>query len=69
MCRNIKTPFNFDPRVTEEEIRAAPLQLVRKVSGFNKASKVPQRCRRSSFHRVSVDRVHFRIPPGVGAPF
>lgn len=39
MCRNIKNLFNFDPPVTEEEIRAASLQFVRKVSGFNKPSK------------------------------
>jgi hypothetical protein len=39
MCRNIKPLFNFDPPVTEEEIRAAALQFVRKVSGFNKPSK------------------------------
>jgi len=39
MCRNIKTLFNFDPPVTDEEIRAASLQFVRKVSGFNKPSK------------------------------
>jgi hypothetical protein len=39
MCRNIKMLFNFDPPVTEEEIRAASLQFVRKVSGFAKPSK------------------------------
>ena len=39
MCRNIKTLFNFEPPVTEEEIRAASLQFVRKVTGFNKPSK------------------------------
>ena len=39
MCRNIKTLFNFEPPVTDEEIRAAALQFVRKVSGFNKPSK------------------------------
>ena len=39
MCRNIKTLFNFEPPVTEEEIRAASLQYVRKVSGFNAPSK------------------------------
>jgi hypothetical protein len=39
MCRNIKTLFNFEPPVTEQEIRAAALQFVRKVSGFNKPSK------------------------------
>ena len=39
MCRNIKTLFNFEPPVAEEEIRAASLQFVRKLSGFNKPSK------------------------------
>ena len=39
MCRNIKTLYNFDPPVTDEEIRAASLQFVRKISGFNKPSK------------------------------
>lgn len=39
MCRNIKILFNFQPPVTDEEIRAAALQFVRKVSGFNKPSK------------------------------
>ena len=39
MCRNIKTLFNFDPPVTEEETRAAALQYVRKITGFNKPSK------------------------------
>jgi hypothetical protein len=39
MCRNIKNLFNFDPPVTSEEIHAASLQFVRKISGFNKPSK------------------------------
>lgn len=39
MCRNIKILFNFDPPVTLEEVRAASLQYVRKVSGFNKPSR------------------------------
>ena len=39
MCRNIKMLFNFDPPVTEDEVRAASLQFVRKISGFNKPSK------------------------------
>jgi hypothetical protein len=39
MCRNIKTLFNFDPPVTEEEIRAASIQFVRKISGFTHPSK------------------------------
>ena len=39
MCRNIRTLFNFDPPVTHDEIRAASLQFVRKISGFTKPSK------------------------------
>jgi len=39
MCRNIKPLFNFEPGVTDEEVRAASLQYVRKISGFNKPSK------------------------------
>ena len=42
MCRNIKILFNFDPPVTADEVRAASLQYVRKVSGFNKPSKANQ---------------------------
>ena len=42
MCRNIKTLFNFDPHATEEEIRAASLQFVRKLSGFNSPSRANQ---------------------------
>jgi hypothetical protein len=40
MCRNIKTLYNFDPPSTDEEIHAAALQFVRKISGFNRPSKV-----------------------------
>lgn len=39
MCRNIKTLFNFEPPVTDDEVRAASLQFVRKITGFNKPSK------------------------------
>ncbi|MFL5295322.1 MAG: DUF2277 domain-containing protein [Phenylobacterium sp.] len=42
MCRNIKTLFNFDPPATHDEIRAASLQFVRKLSGFNAPSKANQ---------------------------
>ncbi len=42
MCRNIKTLFNFEPPATEEEIRDASLQFVRKLSGFNSPSKANQ---------------------------
>jgi hypothetical protein len=43
MCRNIKTLFNFEPPVTEDEVRAASLQFVRKISGFNKPSQANER--------------------------
>jgi len=39
MCRNIKTLFNFEPPATEDEVHAASLQYVRKITGFNKPSK------------------------------
>ncbi|HUN83482.1 MAG TPA: DUF2277 domain-containing protein [Terracidiphilus sp.] len=52
MCRNIKILFNFDPPVTEAEIRAASLQFVRKISGFAKPSKANE----SAFY-VAVDEV------------
>jgi len=52
MCRNIKPLFNFDPPVSAEEIRAASLQFVRKISGFNKPSKANE----ASF-RVAVDEI------------
>ena len=52
MCRNIKTLFNFDPPATDEEIRDASLQFVRKLSGFNK----PSQANEESFNRA-VDEV------------
>ena len=48
MCRNIKTLFNFDPPATDEEIRAASLQFVRKLSGFN----APSRANEAAFHEA-----------------
>ena len=53
MCRNIKTLFNFDPPVTEEEIRAASLQFVRKISGFNKPSKANEVAFQSAINEVA----------------
>jgi hypothetical protein len=52
MCRSIKTLFNFDPPATDEEIRDASLQFVRKISGFNKPSKANE----DSF-RAAVDAI------------
>jgi len=42
MCRNIKTLYNFEPPATEDEVRAASLQFVRKLSGFNRPSRANQ---------------------------
>lgn len=53
MCRNIKTLFNFEPAVTEEEIRAASLQFVRKVSGFNKPSKANEAAFEAAVDRIA----------------
>jgi len=52
MCRNIKTLFNFDPPATDEEVRAASLQFVRKLSGFTAPSKANE----AVFHRA-IDEV------------
>lgn len=53
MCRNIKTLFNFDPPVTPEEVRAASLQFVRKISGFNKPSKANEEAFYSAIDAIS----------------
>jgi hypothetical protein len=52
MCRNIKNLFNFDPPVTEEEVKAASLQFVRKISGFHRPSKANE----AAFQRA-VDQI------------
>jgi hypothetical protein len=52
VCRNIKTLFNFDPPVTDEEVRAASIQFVRKITGFNKPSKANE-----SAFAVAVDEI------------
>jgi hypothetical protein len=53
MCRNIKTLFNFDPPVTEEEVHAASLQFVRKISGFTKPSKANEAAFNSAIEEVA----------------
>jgi hypothetical protein len=53
MCRNIKMLFNFDPPVTPDEIRAASLQFVRKISGFNKPSKANEEAFNSAIDAIS----------------
>ncbi len=53
MCRNIKTLFNFEPPATSDEVRAASLQFVRKLSGFNKPSKANEEAFALAVERVS----------------
>ena len=53
MCRNIKTLFNFDPPVTPEEVRAASIQFVRKITGFNKPSKANEAAFASAVDEVA----------------
>lgn len=53
MCRNIKTLFNFDPPATTDEVRAASLQFVRKLSGFNKPSKANEEAFEIAIERVA----------------
>jgi hypothetical protein len=54
MCRNIKTLFNFDPPATEEEIRAASLQFVRKLSGFHEPSRVNEAAFNAAIDEVTI---------------
>lgn len=53
MCRNIKTLFNFDPPVTSDEVRAASLQFVRKISGFNKPSQANEEAFQSAIDEIA----------------
>ena len=53
MCRSIRPLFNFDPPVTEEEVRAASLQFVRKISGFHKPSKANEPAFRTAVDEIS----------------
>jgi hypothetical protein len=69
MCRNIKTLFNFDPPATDEEIRAASLQFVRKLSGFTAPSKANERAFNKAIDEVAkiarrlVDDLETAAPP------
>jgi len=54
MCRNIKTLFNFEPPVTDEEVRAAALQFVRKVTGFNRPSKANEAAFNAAVDEIEV---------------
>lgn len=58
MCRNIKTLFNFEPPATEDEIYAASLQYVRKVSGFNKVSQANEDAFNQAVEQVAIATQH-----------
>jgi hypothetical protein len=53
MCRNIRTLFNFDPPVTDNEVRAASLQFIRKITGFNKPSKANERAFQAAIDEIA----------------
>jgi hypothetical protein len=69
MCRNIKTLFNFDPPATDEEIRAASLQFVRKLSGFNAPSRANEAAFDAAIEEVAdvarrlIDSLRTSAPP------
>jgi hypothetical protein len=69
MCRNIKTLFNFDPPATDEEIRAASLQFVRKLSGFNAPSRANEKAFNRAIEEVAavarrlIDSLETNAPP------
>jgi hypothetical protein len=54
MCRNIRTLFNFDPPATEEEIHAASLQYVRKITGYNKPTKVNEEAFNRAINEITM---------------
>jgi hypothetical protein len=58
MCRNIRTLYNFDPPATNEEIRAAALQYVRKISGFSKPSKANEEAFAEAVEAVAAVSAH-----------
>jgi hypothetical protein len=68
MCRNIKTLFNFEPPVTEEEIRAASLQFVRKLTGFNKPSKANEAAFLAAVDEVAAVSRHLLTSLHTSAP-
>jgi len=69
MCRNIKLLFNFEPPVTPDEVHAASLQFVRKISGFNKPSKANEAAFDAAVREVAaasarlLDALHTTAPP------
>jgi hypothetical protein len=68
MCRNINTLFNFDPPATDDEIRAAALQFVRKISGFNKPSKANEAAFLAAVDAITAASSHLLDSLNTNAP-
>jgi hypothetical protein len=68
MCRNIRTLFNFDPPATPEEVRAASLQFVRKITGFNKPSKANEAAFLSAVDSIALVSSTLLSSLGTNAP-
>jgi len=68
MCRNIRTLYNFDPPVTPEEVRAASLQFVRKITGFNKPSKANETAFLAAIDEVTAVSTRLLQSLGTTAP-
>ena len=68
MCRNIRNLYNFEPATTQEEIREAALQYVRKVSGFNKPSKANEEAFNRAVHEVAHATEHLLASLVTNAP-
>jgi hypothetical protein len=68
MCRNIRTLYNFEPSATEEEVHAAALQYVRKISGFNKPSRVNEAAFNRAVDAVAHASMHLLADLHTNAP-
>lgn len=68
MCRNIRPLFNFDPPATEDEIRAAALQFVRKVSGFDRPSKANEAAFQAAVDEIAASAARLLSSLQTGAP-
>ena len=68
MCRNIRTLYNFDPPATEEEVRAAALQYVRKISGFTKPSRANEEAFARAVDAVAHASMHLLHDQSTAAP-
>jgi len=68
MCRNIKPLFNFEPPVTDDEIRAASLQFVRKITGFNKPSQANESAFNAALDEISAASSRLLHAMTTGAP-